>query len=128
MLPTLEDLVRSAKESGSAVGDGILVIYYDFGKTLTSGTPGVKKVGLSVPANSLIESGFLHAVTATTGSFAPQIVTSGDVLPSQSALAIGTTVDVARVSTGSLNREFLLNVASTATGKILIFLNIFPVA
>lgn len=126
MNPTLEDLVRSAKASGSAVGDGVAVIYYDFGKTPTSGTLGAKKVQLTIPADRFIESGFLRAETATTGAFVPQVVVSGDVFPAQAPLAAGAVVNAIRTATGLLSREVMLNVTAVATGKILIFLRIFP--
>lgn len=126
MNPTLEDLMRTAFQSGSAVGDGTIMIAYDFDKTPTSGTIGPKRVGISIPANRYISSGFMNATTATTGAFTPQIVVAGDVFPAQTALAIGATIDAAKVSTGSLAREVFINVTAVATGKILIFLQSFP--
>lgn len=126
MDPTLEDLMRTAIQSGSAVGNGNAVIAYDFSKTPTSGTIGLKKVGLTIPANRLIESGFLSATTATTGTFSIQAAAVGDVAPDQVALAAGAIVKTVQAATGALDREILINVKTVATGKVLIFLKIFP--
>ena len=126
MDPTLEDLMRTSLQSGSAVGNGVAVIAYDFSKTPTSGTVGLKKVGLTIPANRLIEPGFLSATTATTGTFSIQAAVSGDVIPDQVALASGTIVKTTQATTGISDREILLNVKAVATGKVLIFLKVFP--
>lgn len=126
MDPTLEDLVTTALKSGSAVGNGTAVIAYDFSKTPTSGTLGLKKVGLTIPAYRLIESGFLSVITATTGTFSVQAAAIGDVLPDQVALAAGAIVKTTQAATGALDREILLNVKTVATGKVLIFIKVFP--
>lgn len=126
MDPTLEDLMRTALHSGSAVANGVAAIAYDFSKTPTSGTIGLKKVGLTIPAYRLIESGFLSVTTATTGTFSVQAAAVGDVLPDQVALASGAIVKTVQAATGALDREILINVKTVATGKILIFLKVFP--
>ena len=126
MNPTLEDLVRSAKLSGSAAGDGVVIIYYDFDKTATSGTIGVKKTGVKLPARNLILSGILTSELGVTGAFAPQVVASGDIFPAQTGVAANAIVDAVRTFTGASGREILLNVTALTAGKVLIFLNFIP--
>lgn len=126
MSVSLEELVAQAKVSGAATDSGKAVIYWNFSKDVASGSVGAKKTGLFIPANTIVTGGFLRAGSNTTGGFNVQAVTAEDLIAAQTALTAGATVDVTQVDVGASDREVIINVGTTATGQILLWLHLMP--
>ena len=127
----LEDLIAQAKRTnsagaGSATDFGFGVAYFDFSKNAGAGAVGQKRTGLYIPPNTMVDVGFLRADGATTGGFNVQLLAAGDVVAAQTALANGDVVNTSRVFNATQERELLINVSATATGKVLIWLRLLP--